>query len=484
MSELLKPRRVFVCIFGLGLFVMACRSVTDPDVWWHLRTGELILQSHHIFRSDPYSFTRSGTPWVDHEWLSQVIIYCIYRVGSWAGLTIVFGIVVAAGLLLAYLRSPGKPYVAILMTLVGAFASAPSWGVRPQMFTFLLASAFLFLLERSEEKPQILFLVPPLMLLWANLHAGYAVGIGLIVLFIVGEALDCIFGFAAWTVVGTRLKRLTVAAAASIAAVVVNPYGLRLYAYPFETLHSLAMQSYIGEWFSPDFHDAKYFPLILMILGSLLLPAISSRKVRPRDLLLVLLMTYAALRSVRHIPIYVLVTIPMLSGWLDPVINQAHFLPKTTDQSRPGRIKAVINGIVLAVFLIFVAARLGYVVGNQQRAEKKEYPAGAVAFLRTHAASGPMLNHYNWGGYLIWNLYPQYKVFVDGRADVYGDDFMNQLASLYYVKGADWQAPLHVWGIRTAMLPPDAPLTGALVDIPGWTEVYRDSQAVILVLKQ
>jgi hypothetical protein len=478
VRELLQTRRLFVVIFAIGLFVMATRNVTDPDVWWHLRTGQLILQSHHVVHSDPFSFTRAGAPWVDHEWLSQILIYSLYRLGGWAALMMTFGALIAAGLLLVFARSPGKPYIAGIVTLLAAFASAPSWGVRPQMLTFVLASVFLLLLERSQQNPKILWWMAPLMLLWANLHAGLALGIALLILFAVGELLDIVFGYGSWSDAKRRLGTLTAVGIVSLAVVAVNPYGARLYSYPFDTLHSAAMQGYIGEWQSPDFHDPKYLPLLAMILGTLLLPSISPRKLRPRELLLLVAFTFAALRSVRHIPLYVLVAAPLLSAMLDGWMTEKRWALGLAEQT-PSRAKAILNGAILAIFTIFMVARLGYVAGNQSHVEAKEFPEAGVGFLRSHALPGPILNHYNWGGYFIWKLYPEYRVFIDGRADVYGDEFMNEFALTYAAKGRDWREPLDRWGIRTIVLPPDSPLLAAIRALPAWRLAYSDPQVEI-----
>src|SRR4029077_18881739 len=124
-----------------------------------------------------YSFTRSGLPWVDHEWLSEIIMFVVYRVAGEGGLIVTFAAIIAATLLLVFVRCPGRPYLAALMTLWGAVASAPAWGVRPQMFSLLLASTFLLLLEASAKRPMLVWWTPPLMLLWVNLHAGYPIGL-------------------------------------------------------------------------------------------------------------------------------------------------------------------------------------------------------------------------------------------------------------------------------------------------------------------
>src|ERR1700704_7015941 len=107
MTRLFETRRVFVAILALGLFTMAARGITDPDVWWHLRTGQLILQNHSLFHTDPYSFTRFGQPWINHEWLSEVLLFGLYRVAGFGGLTGAFVVVISGTFLLVFLRSSG-----------------------------------------------------------------------------------------------------------------------------------------------------------------------------------------------------------------------------------------------------------------------------------------------------------------------------------------------------------------------------------------
>ena len=484
VMQSLQTRRVFAAILGLGLFTMAARNVTDPDVWWHLRTGQLMVHTHAIFHSDPYSFTRFGQPWVDHEWLSQVLIFGLYRLAGWGGLIAGFGVVIAAAFLVVFSRCPGRPYVAGVITLLGAFASAPSWGVRPQMLTFLLASVLLLILERSYQRPNLLWWTPLLMLLWVNLHAGYALGIALIALFFVGDALDAALGFKDGPPAAARLRALGLAIVVCAAVVPLNPYGAAMYAYPLETLRSRAMQSYIGEWLSPDFHQSRYLPILAMIFATVALPALSPRRLRPREILLLTVTTFAALRSVRHIPIYALIAIPILStlalAWLRE-LGVAHWLEVKPPRMTPA--KTSFNALLLAGFLVFMVVRVGYVSRHQAETEAKEFPAAAVSFIAAQRPPAPILNHYNWGGYFIWRLYPDYRVYIDGRADLYGDAFMDDLATTYYLRGDSWGDPFEKWGIRTVVLPPDAPLMTALVASYGWKTIYADSQAVVLTRK-
>jgi len=489
VMELLQTRRLFVIILGLGLFALAARSVTDPDVWWHLRTGQLILQNHQVFQADPYSFTRFGQPWVDHEWLSQVLIFGLYRLAGWGGLIAGFSAVIAVAFLVVFLRCPGRPYLAGVSTLLGAFASAPSWGVRPQMLTLLLASVLLFILERSYRRPNLLWWTPLLMLLWVNLHAGYALGIALMALFLVGDALDSVFGFAPFesqsaSQSAARFRTLGLAIVACAAVVPLNPYGAAMYAYPLETLRSRAMQSYIGEWFSPDFHQGRYLPTLAMILATIALPALSPRRLRPREVLLLAVTTFAALRSVRHIPIYALVAIPIMCAMVQACLQERDVTKWFESKHLPMTpAKTLINAVLLASFLAFVVARVRYVSRQQADMEAKELPAAAASFIATQHPPAPMLNHYNWGGYFIWRLYPEYRVYIDGRADLYGDAFMDDLATIYYLRGDSWRTPLDRWGIRTVVLPPDAPLITALEALPDWKTIYADKRAVVLTRK-
>ena len=261
----------------------------------------------------------------------------------------------------------------------------------------------------------------------------------------------------------TRLRTLALAIVACTAVVPLNPYGAAMYAYPLETLRSRAMQSYIGEWFSPDFHQHRYLPTLAMMLATLALPALSPRRLRPRDILLLSVTTYAALRSVRHIPIYALVAVPILStmvlAWLQERGVAKRFEGKQTPMTS---VKTLINALLLAGFLVFLFARMHYVTQQQPETEAEELPAAAVSFIAAQRPPAPILNHYNWGGYFIWKLYPEYQVYIDGRADLYGDAFMDDLATTYYLRGDSWRSPFEKWGIRTVVLPPDAPLVTAL----------------------
>src|SRR6202140_4211260 len=321
----------FAAILLFGLLAMTAPPATDPDLWWHLRTGQWIVETGHIPHSDPFSFTRAGHAWVSHEWLSEVVFYELWKHAGAAALIVFSAIITTAGFLLLYLRCllyGAQKHWAAAATVFGALASAPSWGVRPQMFTFTLASLLLWLLESAnklesgnknknkEDRPRLLFWIPPLFLLWLNLHAGFALGLALLLAYGLGLIMETAAGNTPWQQARPIVLRVLLLLLACLALVPLNPSGAHLYRYPFDTLRSSGMRSFIVEWFSPDFHDWLYRPFSLVWL--LLLTALASSRSRPQGRVMVPLplLSFAALGAVRHIPIFVLGAIPVIAAAL------------------------------------------------------------------------------------------------------------------------------------------------------------------------
>ena len=177
-------RKVFPIVLLSMVFVLAVRqSVSiDPDLWWHLKAGQQIIDTRAVPHTDDYSFTKQGSEWVAHEWLSEVIMEAIYRVSGLVGLVTIFSLVIIIALWLTYRRCDGKPYAAGIAILLAAAASSPLFGIRPQMLTLLLASIYIVLLERFDPKEHTrrLWWLVPLMLLLVNLNAGWELGLALI----------------------------------------------------------------------------------------------------------------------------------------------------------------------------------------------------------------------------------------------------------------------------------------------------------------
>lgn len=475
----MTTRRLFEALFALALFVIAARKTVDPDLWWHLRTGEYIL-NNGIPRYDVFSFTVPDHRWITHEWLSQVVMWSIYQVGGLGGLTISFAVLVALTFWLVYVRSAGRPYLAAFVGLLAAFAAAITWGARPQMFNLLLFATFLYVVEGVRGgalSPRALWWLVPLSALWANLHSGYLLGVVLLFVYLSGESVPR-WQTAGWGLSRPAWRTLRLVAPLSLLAALLNPSGYHLWLYPLETLGSGAMQSYILEWRPPDFHQAIFWPFGVLLAAGVLALIISPKRPGATDLLLFGGTAAAGLLSARHIPLFALVAVPVVCRYASAALETTRMEGLVYPPPRPVPRRAL---IVLNVFLFVLAAGAGLVwtleqlAGNWE-AIQKNYPVAAADYLEDaglREARG--YNSYGWGGYLIWRGFP---VFVDGRADVYGDDFLH-----YYRKALDatgeWQEPLDDYDVQYVLLGYDSPLPTVLRESELWEQTYADSIAVI-----
>jgi hypothetical protein len=474
MNKYSHTRTAFFAVLFLGIFALAARNVTDPDLWWHLKTGQLIIAQKSIPHNDPFSYTRAGKPWIAHEWLTDVLLYELQHIAGWGGLIVAFALVIGGAFFAFYARCGSNPYIAGVATLLAAFATRAIWGVRPQILSLLLISLWLLILERSEDRPRILWWTLPLMLLWVNLHAGFALGLVVYALFLAGEWIE--------GKIGNDVQHRSIGFAASILAldfaiVPLNPNGMKLFWYPIQTLRSAAMQKYIAEWASPNFHRAEYWPFLLIVLGTLAALSWSHFSVRFRDLLLLVASLFAALRSIRLIPLFVLIAVPLLSRQFCASLQEGSGM-KRPRKDLPLTMRKVLNGTIVLCMGVFVFLHTAAVIRRQPEIEKQMFPEAAVAYLQSHPQAGFIFNHYDWGGYLIWRLYPSLRVFIDGRADVYGEQLFREFADAYQFRH-DWQSDLKRWSISTVLVTPGSALATGLRQTPGWTVSYEDPQAVI-----
>ena len=478
-ADHLSLSNVFALVLLLGLLGMTARNAVDPDLWWHLRSGQWIVETGHVPHSDPFSFTRAGHAWVSHEWLSEVAFYELWKHRGTTALIVFAAIITAAGFMLLYLRClrfGQKTHWAAIATALGALASAPCWGVRPQMFTFTLVSLLLWLIEAGEYRPKLLFSIPPLFLLWLNLHGGFALGPALLMAYGIGLIVETASGKTPWQEARPILLRLLLLLLVCLALVPLNPSGAQLYLYPFDTLRSPGMRSFIVEWFSPDFHQSLYRPFLLLWL--LLLTALAVSRTRPKGRVIVplILVAFASLDAVRHIPIFVLVAIPVIIAAL-PVRSTA-LAASSKHRALPFRpvfVRAVV--ILLAGFTLVRWVTLSH---HQNAREAEQFPQSAITFLRASDQPRRVFVYYDWGGYAIWKLYPNYRVFVDGRADLYGDDLLRQFTTVVQLH-TGWHDILDRWKIEAVLVPPSCAVAQALLLEPEWHAAFSDPKAVLLL---
>jgi hypothetical protein len=466
----------FAAVLGFGLLAMTAKPAVDPDLWWHLRTGQFIVETGHIPSVDPFSFTRAGAGWVAHEWLSEVVFFELWKHGGFVALIVFSSIVTTAGFMLLYFRCHTQGHWAAAATALGALAAAPAWGVRPQMFTFTLASLLLWLVDAGQKRPKLLFWIPPLFLLWLNLHAGFAIGLVLLLAYGFGLVCETAIGDTPWQVNRKPLLRIALLFLFSLGMVPFNPAGTQLYRYPFATLHSAGMRAFISEWFSPDFHQWHYFPVLLVWLLVVVTFAYSRSRPKGRIIVPLLLTAAASLDAARHIPIFVLLVIPVIarlaSDWASPAET---ITSHPWERSRP-----VFNLAVVILMAGLATAKWTMVARDQVEQESGLFPQAAVASLPSTPDSTRVFAYYDWGGYAIWKLYPRYQVFVDGRADLYGDTLLRQFETAISLHDG-WREILDQWGVNTVLLPLNCTLAQALMINPDWRPSFNDSKAVVLV---
>jgi hypothetical protein len=380
------------------------------------------------------------------------------------------------------MRAPNA-YVAGLALLLGAGATIPTWGVRPQMFSMLLGAVFLWVLDQhgQDKDTRLIWWLIPATALWANMHAGFPVGLVLILLTIIGIALDeYILQKRAIRQIWQRTQRLILVWFLSIVAVAINPNGLRLYSYPLETLRSRSMMQYIQEWRPPDFQDPMFLGLIVLIVVMLCTLAVSGKRALPSELLILGVTLAGTLRSGRNVPFFVLVATPILAGHL-----WTRLAPYTSAALRDrGEARVKKGSIVIGLLLLVVAPvitaglRLRNSTNIQPSIEARDFPSAAVEFMKSNDIAQPLYNEYHWGGYLIWRLYPRYRVFIDGRADVYGDQLIEEFFRMH--DGAnDWRTLLDRYGIQSVVVSPDTAIASLLREDKSWNNVFEDQQTVI-----
>ncbi len=473
----LTARRTFAFILLFGLLAMTARHAVDPDLWWHLRTGQWIVETGHVPRVDPFSFTRAGHAWISHEWLSEVALYETWRYLGIAGLILLSALITTLGFLLLYFRCEGIPHWCAAATALGALASAPAWGVRPQMFTFALTSLLLWLLERGERRPRLLLMIPPMFLLWLNLHAGFALGPALMLAYAFGLLVEAALGESPWQSVRPLILRVLGVVVTCIAIVPFNPQGAQLYRYPLDTMLSQSMRSFIVEWFSPDFHQTRFMPYLLVWLA--LLVVLAGRSNRPAIRILIPLILTAALSldAVRHIPIFVLLAVPVFAKGLST------YFPLRSDalrRSYAARIQPIFVGLALVLMAGFAVTRWMVLVRGQATAVAEAFPEKAVEVLESGNYGERLFAYYDWGGYALFKLYPKYRVFIDGRADLYGDDVLHQFQDAAQARSG-WKEVVDRWQLGAVLVPQNCALSQALMLAPDWRMQYRDSQSVLLV---
>ena len=464
--------------------------LVDGDAGWHIRTGEYVLSTGTVPRTDLYSFSKPGGSWYSWEWLAEVAYAFAHRHLGLKGVVLLAGLLIAlyGTLLIRFtIWNGANPLLALALGMIGFGASSLHFLARPHVFTLVILVGVLWLLERDRRRPtRALWLLAPFTTLWANLHGGFVVLFPFLGILVVGSALETWLDRAQRRPDWRPPVRYGALGLACAAASVINPFGLELHRHIFAYLRAGWIREVVQEFKSPNFRSESVFQFeILMFLGLLAAAALLARR-RVVQPLWIVLWAHLALTSARHIPIFAIVAAPVVAA-------EATRLWKRLASGRPRRsVLTILDqfaadlapgfrrfSVWLGVFVL-VLVLSGPSLGWPQSFPRADFP---IAMIDRHADLLPRSRVFSsdeWADYLIYRFYPEQRVFFDGRSDFYGESLLREFMSVYLGRG-DWEQILDRYSCDVVLTPPDCALSSLLRRDGRWELIDEDSQAVLFV---
>lgn len=532
---------LFAGVLGLGPRLLNA----DGDLGRHLTIGKYILESGRVPLRDLFSHTMAGEPLTPHEWLAQVLLALAHRLAGLDGVVVLSGLLIAATFTLVFARCrerSGSPLLSLGVSILAAAASSLHWIARPHLFTLLLAAIWLGEMERLHRGGRLrAWALAGLMLLWANLHAGFVAGFAIWGLYAAGAWLGGGGGArravshpgageTAWGAPhpgGALPSPLAGQAASSrqaeagqgglagrlqaqgktcradfraslanaqpwlaagglaFAASLANPVGLRLWEASLAFLRNRYLVGHTAEYLPPDFQHPSAWPFLAMIVLSLFFLAVSRERLAFPHALLLAGWTALALYSARNIPLYAVLAAPLLAGLAAGVPLRGRALAWARRlEARLAGVEAGLRGhawgVLAAAGLVgalLSGARLDF-AGAGNRFDPAVFPQAAMDWLQGQPAPGEAFNYFPWGGYLLFRTWPERRVFIDGQTDFYGEALARQYERAI-TAAPGWQEVFREYGVGWAILPGESALAVALRAEAGWREVYRDDTAAV-----
>lgn len=482
------PLRVLLPNLCVAVFTVALLQVLvvsggshtlfrDSDTGWHIRIGEQILDRGAVPRTDPFSFTREGRPWIAWEWLSDAALGVTHRLAGLPGVALLSATVIAATALASIALALGLGANFFLAAGGAALllgSTSIHWLARPHVFSWLLALTFVAAAEsRSRDGKQgPLPAMPLVSALWANVHPSFLLGPAILGIYAAGHLL--------------RRERkpardLAVVSLISLAATFANPYGWRLHAHVFSYLRNTYLMDRISEFRSFSFHSPGAF----FVEGFLLVAAAGGlvalrRRAYPQALLTFALL-HMALYSARHLPTAAVILLPLSLSWITAELR-AMPGPRLSDfLAYSDRLRAwdrrIIGVAPLVLAVLLAAAGLAWKAGSAGF-DPQTFPVQAAGFFEGRENQVRLFARDQWGGYLIYRFGGRLKVFVDGRSDFYGNDFLERYGQVADVKPG-WEQALDEERVNCVLVAPGQALAQALRLSGRWHEVHADAVAVL-----
>jgi hypothetical protein len=447
----------------------------DPDLWWHLKMGQIIWTTHQIPLHDLFSYTTNHQALIPQEWLSEVAIYCAYLAGGYEGLMLWLCAGSALLLIAAYFFCSiysGNAKVAFVGAMIVWFFGTIGFAIRPQLISyFLLISELLLIHAGRTRNPRWFLWLPAMFLLWINCHASFILGIAVAGVYLFTSFFEFQIGplrASRWESQPRRMLALSFAL--SVAALFANPGGIKQIYYPFDTMMNMpTLMANVEEWSPLKLTEARGIGLIAVLLCCLLLLVMRKAELHFDELILLAVGTWMAADHIRMLIVFGLLAGPILSRQL---ANVWEGYDSARDRILPN-----------AVMIGLASVAIVFAFPNQQNLEQQveaTSPVKALAFLRANHVAGPMLNDYLFGGYLIWAA-PEYPVMMDGRTDVYEwSGFLDEYGK-WAMDESDPNGLLDKYKVNFCVLSLGSKMIGVLPNLPGWKQVYADDHSMIFV---
>jgi hypothetical protein len=486
------------------------RLLGDASIGWHIRNGEQMLRTHTITRTDSFSVTMSGQTWYAWEWLYDVKIAAIHH---WLGLNgvvfvtaVIIALTFALTLRFSLQRGADLPVAAFLLVL-SLGVSMIHLFARPHVLSWLFTVLWFQILDswesaQSPENRRRLWILPVLMLLWVNLHGGFVLGFALLGLYLLSGAIRYFRCLQMRQDIARRLRELGIVMAVSLVASFINPYGYQLHIHVYRYLSSRWLMNHIDEFLSPNFHGVAQQCFVAILLIAIAGLAVVRNKPSLSRVLVLLFAIYSGLYSSRSLPVssllITLIVAPLWTQALVEISGNPRLSLRFRDllsrwrllTSRVERLELGFRGhlwpvaaVVFGLLVCVQSAKPGSRHWMDAHFDAGHFPVQACDLIVQRGIHEPVFAPDSWGGYLIYRLYPQNRVFVDDRHDLYGEEFLKE-----YLKAIrltpDWNGFLEKKKVNWAVLPVESSLANMLKETSQWRVVYQDGVSVLLERKE
>jgi len=471
---------VFIAVLMISLASGQKMLSLDSDLGRHLTLGSYMLDERIIPTRDLFSHTRTGLSRPPYEWLSQILFTLAYRLMGLDGVILLTSFIIATTFILVYKfadRRNKSPLNSLIFVLIAVGASSIHWLPRPHIFTFLLLAIWIEQLDKLANGVRVaIYKFPIIMLLWANLHGGFIFGILVWIAYFAGWLWET------WQGKSNRNlgKNLLVVGVSSLFATIITPDLWHNWDAVLNNRSAFILNRTV-ETMRPNLIDPSVLPYTLLLFLTILLFTLNWRSIKASHLFLLLGLGAMSLLMARNIPLYPIACVPILAELTQTYFSKFKAWTETNERfsgfgSTPTQV--LWSGLVtlfVVAFFIYIHFSKGHHV---YQFDPTVFPVEVVNFLEKNPPEGNMFNEFNWGGYLLFRLWPRYNVFLDSQSDFYGEGLIREYDQIMSADD-DWQSLLENYQVDWVIIPLNSPLATAITNNTNWKIVYNDNTALI-----